>query len=102
IDHFLGRPNRASAERPPRIGRGGSMRLGGVLHDPAVALRRLGLDGSGFSIEELAHNRWLTPGIWQVVSPRERMVLKCLARDRPTPGSAWDAHWTRGAGDPRR
>ena len=37
----------------PRVDWVGSMRLGGVLHDPAVALRRLGLDASGFSIDSL-------------------------------------------------
>ena len=73
-----------------------------MINDPAVALRRLGLDASGVSVEELAQNRWLTPGIWQVASSGDRMALKCLARNRPIPGSAWDAHWTRGAQEPTR
>jgi hypothetical protein len=73
-----------------------------VHDDPTGALERVGLDPSAFSTEVLEHNRWLTPGIWQLASPGLRMVLKCLAPDRPPPGSPWEAHWTSGARDPRR
>jgi hypothetical protein len=57
---------------------------------------------SAASIEDLAHNRWLTAGIWADSSNGLHMVLKCLTPDREPPGSAWDAHWTKGAEDQRR
>jgi hypothetical protein len=66
------------------------------------SLELVGLDPAAFSMEDLAHNRWLTPGIWKVSSADRRMVLKCLSPSRESPGSAWDAHWTRHADSPRR
>jgi hypothetical protein len=66
------------------------------------ALELVGVDPDSVSIEELAHNRWLTPGIWTVSSEEQRKVLKCLAPDREAPASAWEEHWTARAGGPRR
>lgn len=66
------------------------------------AFEQVAPGASASSVEEFTHNRWLTPGIWVVTSGGRRMVLKCLAADGETPGSAWDAHWTKGAADPRR
>jgi Phosphotransferase enzyme family len=77
-------------------------RLGGVQDDPTDALRRLGLDPSDLSVEGLAHNRWLTDGIWRVSSSQQQMVLKRLAPESAPPATAWDTHWTSGARDPRR
>lgn len=56
---------------------------------------------SAGSIEDFAHNRWLTPGIWAITLNGQRMVLKCLSPDREPPGSAWDAHWIKGADHPQ-
>jgi hypothetical protein len=53
------------------------------------------------SVEDIPHNRWLTPGIWAVSSNGQRMVLKCLTADREPSVSRWDAHWTEGAHEPR-
>ena len=66
------------------------------------ALARLGVDPSTASVEELAHNRRLTPGIWRVMIERRSMILKCLSSDRTDPTSAAEAHWTTGLEDPRR
>lgn len=68
----------------------------------AEALTKLGVNPSDVSFEEMPHNRWLTPGIWGVSWPGQRAVLKVLSSDRPPPATAWDAHWTSGAGQSRR
>jgi phosphotransferase family enzyme len=72
-----------------------------VLHNPAEGLERLGLDPSEFLVSDVPHNRWLTPGIWQLSSSGKRLILKCLSSDRELPQTAWDAHWTAGSEDPR-
>ena len=72
----------------------------GIEWRQAIELVRPG--ASAASIEELIHNRRLTPGIWAVTSNDQRMVLKCLTPNREAPGSAWDAHWAEGADDLRR
>jgi hypothetical protein len=61
----------------------------------ALELARPG--SSGASIEDVAHNRGLTAGIWLVTSNGERMILKCLTPNRELPISEWDAHWRKGA-----
>ena len=66
------------------------------------ALACLGVDPSTASVEELAHNRRLTPGIWRVMIAGRSMILKCLSSERPAPTSAAEAHWTTGLEDPRR
>jgi hypothetical protein len=73
-----------------------------MLDDAVKALARLGRDPSEFSIAEVPHNRWLTPGIWQVTSSSGRSILKCLGSERGAPRSGWDAHWTAGSDDPGR
>lgn len=57
---------------------------------------------SAVSNEALAHNRLLTPGIWAITSDGRRMVLKYLTPDREPSSSTWEAHWTKGATEPRR
>src|SRR4051794_19309732 len=51
--------------------------------------------------EMLAHNRFLTGGIWRVDGPGNSMIRKRLNRPAPPAASAqipvWDAHWTAGA-----
>jgi hypothetical protein len=66
----------------------------------ALELARPG--SSGASIEDVAHNRGLTAGIWLVTSNGERMILKCLTPNRELPISEWDAHWRKGANNRRR
>jgi hypothetical protein len=73
-----------------------------VHDDPTDALRRVGLSPAEVTVEDLAHNRWLSDGIWRVTASGRRMVLKSLAPDRAAAATAWDAHWTAGARDPRR
>ena len=73
-----------------------------MLDDAVKALARLERDPSEFSIAEVPHNRWLTPGIWQVTSSSGRSILKCLGSERGAPRSGWDAHWTAGSDDPGR
>ena len=70
--------------------------------DPDDALSRLGLIPAEVTVEDLVHNRWLTPGIWRVSASGRPMVLKCLSPDRPLPETPWDAHWTTGAHEHRR
>ena len=41
------------------------------------------------SIADLAHNRWLTPGIWRLQRGDERLVLKWLSADRSSGDTAW-------------
>lgn len=64
------------------------------------ALDLLQLQSGVYSAEALAHNRWLTSGIWTITSGNRDMVLKCLTRDREQSSSEWDSHWTVGAEDP--
>ena len=70
--------------------------------DPAALLRRLGIDPPALAIDDVAHNRWLTPGIWRIAIGEQRMVLKCLAADRDRGQTPVEAHWTAGADDERR
>jgi hypothetical protein len=69
----------------------------------AELLRRLRVDPAGVSVDELPHNRWLSPGVWRVqTGRRQQAVLKYTNAARPTGESSWDAHWTAGDHDPRR
>ena len=72
-----------------------------MIDDAAEALERVGRDPSSFSVEDVPHNRWLTPGIWEVWSADERLILKCLAANRDVAGSTSDAHWTIDSDQPR-
>ena len=66
-------------------------------------LKRLGVDPAGAVAEELAHNRWLTPGVWQIRTGNgQRAVLKYTQAARSRGATAWDAHWTAGDTDPHR
>ena len=71
--------------------------------DPRALLARLGVDPGGLQVEALTHNRWLTPGVWQVRSGgARRAVLKYVTADRDRGETAWDAHWTEADKSPRR
>jgi hypothetical protein len=65
--------------------------------DPREALRRVRLDPDECEVTDVAHNRWLTPGIWQVTGPHGRCIVKCLGLERPAVKSAADRHWVDGA-----
>ena len=72
---------------------------------PTVAelLGRLGVDAGGVAVEELPHNRWLSPGVWRVrTGAGQLVVLKYSRSDRSQGETPWDAHWTAGDDDPRR
>ena len=66
-------------------------------------LERIGVDAKGVIAEELAHNRWLSPGVWLIrTRSGQRGVLKYTTSDRSRGGTPWDAHWTARDHDPRR
>jgi hypothetical protein len=70
---------------------------------PGQLLARLGVDPDGVEIEPLIHNRWLTPGVWQVRGGGlQRAVLKYVTADRDRGETAWDAHWTAADKSSRR
>jgi Phosphotransferase enzyme family len=70
---------------------------------PGELLERLGTAAGPGGIEELPHNRWLSPGVWRVRTGAGRpAVLKYTRLDRSRGDTAWDAHWTAGDTDPRR
>jgi hypothetical protein len=71
--------------------------------DPARLLARLGIDDRGLRVEELPHNRWLTPGVWRVGNGNGLdAVLKYMTADRHRGQTEWDAHWTAEDGRPSR
>ena len=66
-------------------------------------LERLGVDGSGDGAEELAHNRWLSPGLWRVRTSEGRLaVLNYACSDRNRGETPWEAHWTARDQNPQR
>lgn len=62
--------------------------------DPMTLLGRVGFPSDGWVVEDLAHTRWLTPGIWQLQRGEERRVLKWLSAARSLGETAWEAHWS--------
>ena len=71
------------------------------LSDPRELLDRLGVQAR-VDPEPLAHNGWLTPGIWKVHTPKGAAVLKHLSAHRPSGKTAWEVHWSAGDHDPHR
>jgi hypothetical protein len=72
---------------------------------PTVAelLEQAGVRADGIVAEELPHNRWLSPGVWQVrTSAGELAVLKYTTSERSRGSTPMEAHWTAGDRDPRR
>lgn len=66
-------------------------------------LERAGVDADGVVAEELPHNRWLSPGVWQVRTGAGRLaVLKYTRSDRSPGATPMEAHWTARDHDPRR
>ena len=77
--------------------------------DLSAALARLGLATTGWQVTHPAHNRWLTPDIWDLQREQEsgadgvrRLIVKRLARYRPTGDSAYERHWTANSEVPTR
>jgi hypothetical protein len=63
--------------------------------DPVRLLARLGFDGEGVWVEELPHNRWLTPGVWRVRNDTGLdAVLKHMSAERERGQTEWESHWT--------
>jgi Phosphotransferase enzyme family len=62
----------------------------------------VGLDGDGWQVVDVAHNRWLTPGIWQLERGDERVIVKWLSATRPTGSTAYENHWTANSAEPTR
>jgi hypothetical protein len=58
------------------------------------ALARLGLDTRGWTVSEPAHNQWLTVDIWLLQQGSQHLVVKRLARDRPSGPTAFTRHWS--------
>jgi len=74
-----------------------------MVSTPQDLLARLGVDPHGVDVQDLAHNRWLTPGVWQVRrGPSFRAVLKQVTAHRDRGETPWEAHWTARDDDPRR
>ena len=66
-------------------------------------LMRLGVDPAGAVAQELPHNRWLSPGVWQIrTGSGQRAVLKYAQCGRDRGQTAWDEHWTARDLDPHR
>ncbi len=66
-------------------------------------LERVGIDGGEVKGADLPHNRWLSPGVWQVRTRAGQLaVLKYATSDRSQGETAWDAHWTARDRDPAR
>jgi hypothetical protein len=65
-------------------------------------LVRVGLDGDGWQAIDVAHNRWLTPGIWQLERGDERVIVKWLSANRPAGSTAYENHWTANSAEPTR
>ena len=66
------------------------------------AAARLGLDADEWLVSEPAHNKGLTAGIWELTCGDERIVIKRLARHRPTGDTAYGQHWSHRAEEPAR
>ena len=73
-----------------------------MVQDPLSLLERVGLDPSGWSITDLPHNRWLTPGIWQLERGDERVVVKWLSTFGDSGSTPWENHWTLRSDEPKR
>jgi hypothetical protein len=67
----------------------------------SALLKRVGVDATDTSIDQVAHNRWLTRGIWRVSISGVPMVLKYLSADRDLGATVWHAHWSAGSEVPR-
>jgi hypothetical protein len=66
-------------------------------------LERVGAGAAEVIAGELPHNRWLSPGVWQIRTAAGRpAVLKYTAADRGAGDTPWGAHWTAGDHDQRR
>jgi hypothetical protein len=65
-------------------------------------LRRVGLDGDGWAATDVAHNRWLTPGIWQLERNGERVIVKWLSANRDGGSTEYENHWTANSHEPTR
>ncbi len=65
-------------------------------------LRRVGLSNAGWVIREPAHNRWLSPGIWELERDGERVVVKWLSAHRDGGSTPYESHWTAGSHEPTR
>ncbi len=74
--------------------------------DPFVLLRRVGFEQGDWTVDDLAHNKWLTPGIWllrrSARKGHEQLVLKWLSATRPAGNTAWEAHWSLRDDEPTR
>jgi hypothetical protein len=74
-----------------------------VLPTPAALLARLGYDAERAAIVDLAHNRWLSAGVWGVrMATGQKTVLKYVRSDRSRGETPWEAHWTADDHDPQR
>lgn len=71
--------------------------------DAAALLAQVGAGAGSVITGTLLHNRWLSPGVWQVrTGSGQRAVLKYSRSDRERGQTPWDAHWTAGDRDPHR
>jgi Phosphotransferase enzyme family len=65
-------------------------------------LRRVGLAEGGWHAIDVAHNRWLTPGIWQLERDGERVIVKWLSASREAGSTEYENHWTANSHQPMR
>jgi hypothetical protein len=74
-----------------------------VLATVGELLERVGVRADGVVAQELPHNRWLSPGVWQIrTSAGELAVLKYTTSERSRGDTPMEAHWTARDHDPRR
>lgn len=66
-------------------------------------LKRAGVGWDGVTPRSLAHNRWLSAGVWRIRTSSGRLaVLKHATAERPGDATPAQAHWSAGNDDPRR
>ncbi len=66
------------------------------------ALTLVGIEPDGWTVDEPAHSRWLSPNVWDITRGDERLIVKDLPADRPTGSNAIERHWTHDSGRPHR
>jgi hypothetical protein len=65
-------------------------------------LRRVDQHDSGWTVSEVAHNRWLSPGIWQLERDGHRVIVKWLSAHRDAGTTPYESHWTANSHEPTR
>jgi hypothetical protein len=70
--------------------------------DLSSVLARVGVATRGWEVGELAHNKWLTPGVWHLSRGDQQIIVKQLLADRPSGVTPYEQHWTARSERPKR